>query len=95
MNTTETDSKKTDIIGFFSCSTVPASFASKMERERDEARRSAEQWRAIAAKYTGCTEHECGRLPWEKPPPSIRGDREAFMSTKFQFAPIEIIFPKP
>lgn len=88
MNTPETDSKATDIIGFFSCSTVPANFARKMERERDEARdqrdditlrlgqtqehlvdarRSAEQWRAVAAKYAGCAENECNRLPWEAP----------------------------
>lgn len=88
MNTPETDSKATDIIGFFSCSTVPASFARKLEHERDEAldqrdaitirlgqtqehlidaRKSAEQWRAVAAKYAGCTENECNRLSWEPP----------------------------
>lgn len=88
VNTPETDSKATDIIGFFSCSTVPANFARNLERERDEARdqrdaitlrlgqtqehlvdarRSAEQWRAVAAKYAGCTENECNRLPWETP----------------------------
>jgi hypothetical protein len=88
MNTPETDSKATDIIGFFSCSTVPAGFARKLEHERDEAldqrdaitlrlgqtqehlidaRKSAEQWRAVAAKYAGCTENECNRLPWETP----------------------------
>jgi len=32
-----------------------------------DARRSAEQWRAVAAKYAGCTENECNRLPWEAP----------------------------
>jgi len=26
-----------------------------------DARRSAEQWRAVAAKYAGCTESECNR----------------------------------
>ena len=35
--TPETDAKASDIIGFFSCATVPADFARKLERERDEA----------------------------------------------------------
>ena len=35
-NTPETDAKASDIIGFFSCATVPADFARKLERERDE-----------------------------------------------------------
>ena len=34
--TPETDAKASDIIGFFSCATVPADFARKLERERDE-----------------------------------------------------------
>ena len=38
MSTPETDRKTTDIIGFYSCSTVPASFAKRLERERNEAR---------------------------------------------------------
>jgi hypothetical protein len=96
METPETDSKATGIIGFFSCETVPANFARKMERERDEAReqrdvitlrlgqtqerliearRSAEQWRAVAAKYAGCTENECNRLPWEAPWDSLHNDQ--------------------
>ena len=37
--TPETDAKASDIIGFFSCATVPAEFARKLERERDEARK--------------------------------------------------------
>jgi len=88
METPLTDSKATGIVGFYSCSTVPASFARRLECDLDEAReqrdaitirlgqtqeqlidarRSAEQWRAIAAKYAGCTENECNRLPWEEP----------------------------
>ena len=38
-NTPETDAKASDIIGFFSCATVPADFARKLERERDEAQK--------------------------------------------------------
>lgn len=37
--TPETDAKASNIIGFFSCATVPADFARKLERERDEARK--------------------------------------------------------
>jgi len=37
-DTPETDAKASDIIGFFSCATVPADFARRLERERDEAR---------------------------------------------------------
>lgn len=34
-DTPETDKKATDIIGFFSCATVPADFARKLERQRN------------------------------------------------------------
>jgi len=37
-NTPETDQKAVPHIGFYSCATVPAEFARKLERERDEAR---------------------------------------------------------
>ena len=36
--TPETDQKAVPHIGFYSCATVPAEFARKLERERDEAR---------------------------------------------------------
>ena len=36
--TPETDKQATGIIGFFSCETVPASFARKLERERNQLR---------------------------------------------------------
>ena len=36
--TPETDAKASPHIGFYSCATVPADFARKLERERDEAR---------------------------------------------------------
>ena len=37
-DTPETDQKASPHIGFYSCATVPAEFARKLERERDEAR---------------------------------------------------------
>lgn len=36
-DTPETDSKASEIIGFFSCATVPADFARDLERQRDKA----------------------------------------------------------
>ena len=38
MKTPLTDSKATGIIGFYSCETVPADFARKLERELNDAR---------------------------------------------------------
>ena len=37
-DTPETDAKASPHIGFYSCATVPADFARRLERERDEAR---------------------------------------------------------
>ena len=42
-DTPETDKKASPHIGFFSCATVPAEFARKLERERDEARAQAKK----------------------------------------------------
>ena len=39
--TPDTDEKASPHIGFYSCATVPAEFARKLERERDEAREEA------------------------------------------------------
>jgi hypothetical protein len=36
--TPDTDERAVPHIGFYSCATVPAEFARKLERERDEAR---------------------------------------------------------
>jgi hypothetical protein len=44
--TPETDAKVSPCIGFYSCPTVPADFARKLERERDEARELAARWLA-------------------------------------------------
>lgn len=35
----ETDQRASDHIGFYSCATVPADFARRLERERDAARK--------------------------------------------------------
>jgi len=37
-DTPETDAQARGTIGFYSCATVPADFARRLERERDEAR---------------------------------------------------------
>jgi hypothetical protein len=36
-NTPETDYQAVNVIGFYSCATVPADFARQLERERNEA----------------------------------------------------------
>lgn len=46
--TPETDGKASPHIGFYSCATVPADFARRLERERDEAREDAERYRRDA-----------------------------------------------
>ena len=38
-DTPETDRQAVNVIGWYSCATVPADFARKLERERDEANR--------------------------------------------------------
>jgi hypothetical protein len=43
--TPETDAKASPHIGFYSCATVPADFARRLERERDEARDQAQAMR--------------------------------------------------
>jgi hypothetical protein len=50
-DTPETDAKVAPAIGFYSCGTVPADFARKLERERDEARGDYERvCRALTSK---------------------------------------------
>lgn len=45
--TPETDQKASPHIGFYSCATVPAEFARKLERERDEAMKELMEWRPL------------------------------------------------
>lgn len=44
--TPETDANASPHIGFYSCATVPADFARRLERERDEARDATEKAKA-------------------------------------------------
>ena len=45
-DTPDTDERAVPHIGFYSCATVPAEFARKLERERDEAREDAQKSKA-------------------------------------------------
>jgi len=45
-DTPDTDQRAVPHIGFYSCATVPAEFARKLERERDEAREEAQKSKA-------------------------------------------------
>ena len=45
-DTPDTDERAVPHIGFYSCATVPAEFARKLERERDEAREEAQKSKA-------------------------------------------------
>jgi hypothetical protein len=42
-DTPETDKQAVDAIGFYSCATVPADLARRLERERDLARRAVKE----------------------------------------------------
>jgi len=56
--TPETDAAASPHIGFYSCATVTANFARKLERERDEAREQNVKLRDIASaaiEYVGHT----------------------------------------
>ena len=50
-NTPETDQKAVPHIGFYSCATVPAEFARKLERDRDEARAGRHAYKELAFKH--------------------------------------------
>jgi len=50
-NTPETDQKAVPHIGFYSCATVPAEFARKLERERDEAIAGRQAYKELAVKH--------------------------------------------
>ena len=51
-NTPETDGKSSPHIGFFSCATVPAEFARKLEQERDEARTERDILKIVDPEWT-------------------------------------------
>jgi hypothetical protein len=52
-DTPETDAASSPHIGFFSCATVTAEFARRLERERDEAREIAYDLAVIASHFLG------------------------------------------
>ena len=49
--TPETDAAASPHIGFYSCATVTANFARKLERERDEAKAGREAYKQLAVKH--------------------------------------------
>ena len=49
--TPETDDNASPHIGFYSCATVPAEFARKLERERDEALAGRQSYKQLAVKH--------------------------------------------
>jgi hypothetical protein len=63
-DTPETDAKASSHIGFYSCATVPAEFARRLERERDEARKIAQQFRSLYYTQLGI-DRSASWFPWE------------------------------
>ena len=49
--TPDTDERASPHIGFYSCATVPAEFARKLERERDEALAGRQAYKQLAVKH--------------------------------------------
>ena len=62
--TPETDERAVPHIGFYSCATVPAEFARKLERERDEAREEAQRFRSLHYSHLGINA-SASAFPWE------------------------------
>jgi hypothetical protein len=50
-DTPDTDQKAVPHIGFYSCATVPAEFARKLERERDQAIAGRQAYKQLAVKH--------------------------------------------
>ena len=63
-DTPETDERAVPHIGFYSCATVPAEFARKLERERDEAREEAQRFRSLHYSHLGINA-SASWFPWE------------------------------
>ena len=62
--TPETDAVASPHIGFYSCATVTAGFAQKLERERDEAREEAHRFRSLHYSHLGIN-GSASAFPWE------------------------------
>ena len=63
-DTPDTDERAVPHIGFYSCATVPAEFARKLERERDEAREEAHRFRSLHYSHLGIN-GSASWFPWE------------------------------
>jgi len=63
-DTPDTDERAVPHIGFYSCATVPAEFARKLERERDEAREEAHRFRSLHYSHLGIN-GSASAFPWE------------------------------
>ena len=63
-DTPDTDERAVPHIGFYSCATVPAEFARKLERERDEARKEAHRFRSLHYSHLGIN-GSASAFPWE------------------------------
>ena len=62
-DTPETDAKASPHIGFYSCATVPADFARRLERERDEAREERDELRSEINYYR--IKHDLLPISWD------------------------------
>jgi hypothetical protein len=63
-DTPDTDERAVPHIGFYSCATVPAEFARKLERERDDARKEAHRFRSLHYSHLGIN-GSASAFPWE------------------------------
>ena len=55
-DTPDTDERAVPHIGFYSCATVPAEFARRLERERDEAREGLTSQKIVIAQHIVITD---------------------------------------
>jgi hypothetical protein len=62
--TPETDAAASPHIGFYSCATVTANFARRLEIERDEAREEAHRFRSLHYSHLGIN-GSASAFPWE------------------------------
>jgi len=63
--TPETDAAASPHIGFYSCATVTANFARRLEIERDEAREEAHRFRSLHYSHLGINA-SASWFPWEE-----------------------------
>ena len=81
--TPETDAKASPHIGFFSCATVPAEFARKLERERNEAIRARDV--ALKAAHTYDEAHTKALEGWVQAERERDEAREIIRKAKVKF----------